>query len=841
MHSPLKKWLGAFGALALLSVGSAWAQAPQSDDWSAAKLNSFWTFEAIGDNQSVEAQSIAKGALNVTAGGADVWSAPDNFVYVSQKVSGDFRVTVEINSGSLAPPADSYAKAGLMLRSSDDPSAAYLYLFESPYRQGIMYEMRQDDGGTNQSGVGNTQQLPAWLRLTRIGGVIIPSWSSDGVKYYSLSPISDANQDSSITTPVIGMPGLAPDSILVGLATVAHNTAQSANASYGAFTASAVQGGVISGTLTASNGDPMGGATITLVSADGNDTEYATTADDGTYSIPALAGDWSVSAVSATGYADPIKVTLAGGGTAKADIKLKPLASFSWSSASKDTTVSAKILSDPTDATLVSPTDFGPSAGTYDEKNFVDVVIPEEEGNGLTIAKDADYWYRIHFKLPSSFQAAKGSLLYLSNFNMDDSDITFINGHFIGNTVNSWDANRNYMVPSDYLNWDGDNVIAILGTNGGGGAGMNDLNMTQLLSQGPPTQGGVYGKVVTDKGGEAGGVKVTLKSASGASQSATSSFIDGSYNFTKLAPGAYTVTVGTLQPADVAVAGGQAASVPDAKVASIASFGPSDLAAQDLSKLKETDIGATGDLGTWTPSGNSATFEVGGGDIWNTDDDFNYAESPTHVSGDFTAIVSAVPGEGSSDWSKAGIMARVSDDTNSMNVTALNSFFYGARLQYRDTVNPGSASLGNNLTNNLANKIMLTRQGDTFTMYVANSDNSAAFQAGQVTLTGFPKDLIIGLCGTSHAAGTLVTAKFSDFMLSNASWPAAAPSATLGDLNGDGKIAVADATLSLRIAVGLLTPTDAQKAAGDVNKDGKLTVSDTTLILQVAVGIKSGF
>jgi hypothetical protein len=52
---------------------------------------------------------------------------------------------------------------------------------------------------------------------------------------------------------------------------------------------------------------------------------------------------------------------------------------------------------------------------------------------------------------------------------------------------------------------------------------------------------------------------------------------------------------------------------------------------------------------------------------------------------------------------------------------------------------------------------------------------------------------------------------------------------------------VADATLSLRIAVGLLTPTDAQKTAGDVNKDGKLTVSDTTLILQVAVGIKSGF
>jgi hypothetical protein len=60
---------------------------------------------------------------------------------------------------------------------------------------------------------------------------------------------------------------------------------------------------------------------------------------------------------------------------------------------------------------------------------------------------------------------------------------------------------------------------------------------------------------------------------------------------------------------------------------------------------------------------------------------------------------------------------------------------------------------------------------------------------------------------------------------------------TLGDLNGDAQVDIKDATLSLRITVGLLSPTDDQKAAGDANQDGKLNVQDTTLILRAAVGL----
>jgi hypothetical protein len=67
--------------------------------------------------------------------------------------------------------------------------------------------------------------------------------------------------------------------------------------------------------------------------------------------------------------------------------------------------------------------------------------------------------------------------------------------------------------------------------------------------------------------------------------------------------------------------------------------------------------------------------------------------------------------------------------------------------------------------------------------------------------------------------------------------PPVTPPPATGDLNGDGKVNIQDATLGLRIVVGTVVPTDEQKAAGDMNGDGKIDVRDVTLILKKAVGL----
>lgn len=69
----------------------------------------------------------------------------------------------------------------------------------------------------------------------------------------------------------------------------------------------------------------------------------------------------------------------------------------------------------------------------------------------------------------------------------------------------------------------------------------------------------------------------------------------------------------------------------------------------------------------------------------------------------------------------------------------------------------------------------------------------------------------------------------------------AAAGVTLGDLNGDGKVNVADCLIIERYRAGLITLTEEQKAAADVNGDGKINVADGLLLEKYRAGLISSF
>jgi len=60
-----------------------------------------------------------------------------------------------------------------------------------------------------------------------------------------------------------------------------------------------------------------------------------------------------------------------------------------------------------------------------------------------------------------------------------------------------------------------------------------------------------------------------------------------------------------------------------------------------------------------------------------------------------------------------------------------------------------------------------------------------------------------------------------------------------GDVNLDGKITAADATMVLRYIVGLEELSDIQKRAADVTADGEITAADATMILRYIVGLEA--
>ena len=63
----------------------------------------------------------------------------------------------------------------------------------------------------------------------------------------------------------------------------------------------------------------------------------------------------------------------------------------------------------------------------------------------------------------------------------------------------------------------------------------------------------------------------------------------------------------------------------------------------------------------------------------------------------------------------------------------------------------------------------------------------------------------------------------------------------LGDVNGDSKVNVKDATMIQKSAASIITLSNEQSKAADVNKDGKVNVTDATAIQKYSAGIETGF
>jgi fibronectin type 3 domain-containing protein len=127
-------------------------------------------------------------SYNIVAGGPGVTGTADGFQFVYQSQTGNFDVSVQVSSLSVA---GSYATAGIMARSALTTNSPDVYMSASPVNYRFKY--RTTTGGVNNVVGGGAVTFPeVWVRLTRVGNLFTGYTSTNGTQWTAFSSITVA-------------------------------------------------------------------------------------------------------------------------------------------------------------------------------------------------------------------------------------------------------------------------------------------------------------------------------------------------------------------------------------------------------------------------------------------------------------------------------------------------------------------------------------------------------------------------------------------------------------------------------------------------------------------------
>ena len=140
-----------------------------------AQLPPPWADGDIGAPALSGSATSTSGVFTVTAGGSDIYNASDQLNYAYQPTSGDAVLSARVASQT---NTSSWAKTGVMLRSTTDAGSAYYGLFVTP-GNGVVVQYRKTLGATT-SQVKTAGTVPIYLRVQRAGNTFTAYTSPDG-------------------------------------------------------------------------------------------------------------------------------------------------------------------------------------------------------------------------------------------------------------------------------------------------------------------------------------------------------------------------------------------------------------------------------------------------------------------------------------------------------------------------------------------------------------------------------------------------------------------------------------------------------------------------------------
>jgi hypothetical protein len=164
------------------------------------------------------------------------------------------------------------------------------------------------------------------------------------------------------------------------------------------------------------------------------------------------------------------------------------------------------------------------------------------------------------------------------------------------------------------------------------------------------------------------------------------------------------------------------------------------------------------------------TMTASGTDIWDTADEFRYAFKQLSGAGSITAKVLSV--DNTNAWAKAGVMIRETLDPSSkhalMDITPGN----GASFQVRTAVGDTSFQMSQaGITAPYWVKLERDASGTFSGSYSANGVNWQQVEGTTPVQIPMSQNVYIGLAQTSHSAGVICKAEFSDVQITGAVSP----------------------------------------------------------------------
>ncbi len=162
-------------------------------------LPAFWSSHDVGATGRPGSAFFDGGIFSVSGAGANIWGTADAFQFVSQSlaVSGvpgdDYPVTHSqiVARVTAVAPTDPFAKAGVMIRDSNDPGSVDVVLDIRPTGD-VEFMTRSATGGSTKYIGGVNVGLPVWLSLARQGYRVTGSVSADGVHWTTVGAATPA-------------------------------------------------------------------------------------------------------------------------------------------------------------------------------------------------------------------------------------------------------------------------------------------------------------------------------------------------------------------------------------------------------------------------------------------------------------------------------------------------------------------------------------------------------------------------------------------------------------------------------------------------------------------------